>query len=384
MDFVAIDFEKANRDAFSICQIGAIKYIDGQPKDEINQLIDPECEFLHDEFHVGKHGIDETAVEGKPTFRAYWPSLQAFIGDHVLVAHNKSSDRGMLFAALELIDESEPTNKWICTLAMFRLVFGYPQREFGKDFFKLESLCKKLRLNEYDWHDALGDAKGCAELALLGFSILEVNGEQLYESYNKKMEGWSFGNRQETKKAKPKKTYHGRDETPRLKDFDEQSSNKLEGLSFAITLDAIGANREEFQKLVECNGGKFKRNVSGKVDVVVVGEKDTNKWFREYLEIGEPTNEKWKIGLGLEKKGKLKTVFETKFYEIIKAETPKSFIEEIPIGTTLEHSKLNSSSLAQTSLVSAEEEKAGDYSSADGTKLVDLSSGEDDPEVGKF
>jgi DNA polymerase III subunit epsilon len=67
LDFVALDFETANRSHASACAVGAVRVRDGQVVDEYFTLVRP-GEGL-DDFEPGNvrvHGITSEAVESAP------------------------------------------------------------------------------------------------------------------------------------------------------------------------------------------------------------------------------------------------------------------------------------------------------------------------------
>ena len=69
MEFLAIDFETANWDLASICQVGTALYIDSAPVRSWGSLVNPEDDF--DPINVSIHGIDEDQVRDAPT----WPEV---------------------------------------------------------------------------------------------------------------------------------------------------------------------------------------------------------------------------------------------------------------------------------------------------------------------
>jgi DNA polymerase-3 subunit epsilon len=71
MDFVAIDVETANADLSSICQVGIAGYTGGCISVEWKSYVDPEDFF--DEVNISIHGIDESVIEGAPTFKDIAP-----------------------------------------------------------------------------------------------------------------------------------------------------------------------------------------------------------------------------------------------------------------------------------------------------------------------
>ena len=83
MDFVAIDFETANRSKSSICQVGIVRYRGGMLVETWSALVNPEDDF-EDAYHSDLHGIQADHVVAAP--------LISIVGSHVfsvlLVGHH--------------------------------------------------------------------------------------------------------------------------------------------------------------------------------------------------------------------------------------------------------------------------------------------------------
>jgi DNA polymerase-3 subunit epsilon len=77
MNFTAIDVETANANMASICQIGLAKYVSGHLAHEWKTYVDPEDYF--DGMNVAIHGIDESTVEGAPTFPELNDTLRSYL-----------------------------------------------------------------------------------------------------------------------------------------------------------------------------------------------------------------------------------------------------------------------------------------------------------------
>ena len=96
-DFVAIDFETANSDRDSACQIGITTVLNGEIKDVKCWLINPETHF--DYFNILIHGITEERVKDSPTFKELWPEIETYF-KNLVFAHNATFDMTVLWAML--------------------------------------------------------------------------------------------------------------------------------------------------------------------------------------------------------------------------------------------------------------------------------------------
>jgi DNA polymerase III subunit epsilon len=149
--FTAIDFETAQGKRYSICQVGLVRVENGKIVNTFECLVRPP-----DNFYLGRnieiHGISPEDTANVPTFDKVWPKIQSYIIGQNVVAHNIEFDAGCLRATLAYYDLPLPLYREHCTLK----IFGG----------KLADNCGYYDI-ELNHHDALSDAKACAELFLL-------------------------------------------------------------------------------------------------------------------------------------------------------------------------------------------------------------------------
>jgi hypothetical protein len=91
MNFVAIDFETANPDLSSICQVGIAAFADGNLSGKWESLINPEDYF--DPFNVSIHGITEEDVAHSPKWREIYPEIGSRLHGAVAVSHTAFRSR---------------------------------------------------------------------------------------------------------------------------------------------------------------------------------------------------------------------------------------------------------------------------------------------------
>ena len=72
MEFVAIDFETANRDASSACALGLAIVKGGKITAKHHWLIRPPQDYFRADF-TDIHGITAAAVRNCPSFKEIWP-----------------------------------------------------------------------------------------------------------------------------------------------------------------------------------------------------------------------------------------------------------------------------------------------------------------------
>lgn len=153
--FTAIDFETAQGYRWSICQVGLVRVENGKIVEEINLLVQPPNNYYWERF-TDIHGISASDTRNSPTFDKVWHQIEPFITNQNVVAHNGLSfDFPVLSETLGYYGMQAPHYEKHCTYRMF------------KD--NLASLCKihGIALNH---HDALSDARACAELFMMDVS----------------------------------------------------------------------------------------------------------------------------------------------------------------------------------------------------------------------
>jgi len=159
LSFTAIDVETANADTASICQIGLAVVHDGELKEVISEIINPEDYF--DPAFIGKHGISEADVLDKPTFDEFFPSLTDTAGPFPLVSHT-FYDRTALKRACERYGCTPISNSWIDSATVARRC--WPE-QFGTTGYGLKNIANSFAI-EFRHHDAGEDARVAAEILL--------------------------------------------------------------------------------------------------------------------------------------------------------------------------------------------------------------------------
>lgn len=175
MDFVAIDFETANRKASSACSLGLAVVSNGQIVDNPSWLIRPNP--LYFEFWNTKiHGIDTEMVRDQPTFRDLWSEIYVYLENKILVAHSASFDIKVLYSALEQSYITAPPYEYACSLKVSRKVWPYLSRH------GLDNVARFLNF-DFNHHDAKEDAYASAIIMLEAANALKV--DNLYDLYKK-------------------------------------------------------------------------------------------------------------------------------------------------------------------------------------------------------
>lgn len=193
MNFVALDVETANSES-AICQIGIAKFVNGILVEEWVSLINPEVEF--GVIQTSIHKISENNVADKPKFYEVYEKLNYFLEGSVCVFHSGTGfDKNAIEKALDKYS-LEPFNiKWIDSCKVARSVWPHESSH------KLKVLCEKIGF-EFNHHDALQDARACAQVLLAAIKESNQNIDTLMEIVNRPI------------KSKWEKASHSREGNP--------------------------------------------------------------------------------------------------------------------------------------------------------------------------
>jgi DNA polymerase-3 subunit epsilon len=158
MEFVALDFETANADMSSICQLGLVHFKDGSLQEEWKTYVDPEDFF--DEINISIHGIDETTVKGAPKLQDIVSRIYTYLDSRIAVCHTHF-DRVALNKACAKYGLRVPTCTWLDSARVTRRTWEQcAYRGYG-----LGNVCDILGY-QFVQHDALEDAKAAAHILL--------------------------------------------------------------------------------------------------------------------------------------------------------------------------------------------------------------------------
>lgn len=158
MNFVALDFETANADLSSICQVGLVVFRDGKVVETFTTLVDPDDYF--DPVNVSIHGIDEEEVRGAPRFQDIYPKLSLHIDGAVVVSHTLFDRTAMQQASAKhgLVDVP---CRWLDTTRVVRR--AWPQ--YSKSGYGLGNLTREFGI-VFQHHDAAEDARATGMILL--------------------------------------------------------------------------------------------------------------------------------------------------------------------------------------------------------------------------
>ena len=154
--FTAIDFETAQPKQHSICQVGIVRVENGEIVETYNQLVYPPDNYYWDRF-IDIHGITPNDTKYSPIFPDVWQEIKHLIVGQNVVAHNGAFDFSVLSKTLAYYGMESVQFNQHCTYKIYKK--------------KLNILCAEHGI-VLKHHDALSDAKACAELFKLHLDLL--------------------------------------------------------------------------------------------------------------------------------------------------------------------------------------------------------------------
>lgn len=158
-NFIAIDFETANKYRSSACSIGVVIVNNGKITKEWSSFIKPEP-FFFSYWSTAIHGITPDMVAEAPVFEDIWSQIDSwFISCDAIVAHNAPFDMGVLHACLERAQIASYLPDSICTYRLARKKLPFLRNH------KLNTVSEYFQI-PLNHHDALSDARATAELML--------------------------------------------------------------------------------------------------------------------------------------------------------------------------------------------------------------------------
>ncbi len=170
MDFAAIDFETANADFSSICQIGIASFHHGALTSCWQSLVNPEDEFSA--INVFIHGITEETVRDAPTFPQVFSCLQSMLTARLVVSHT-AFDRVAMERVRLKYALPEICCTWLDSACVARR--AWPQR-FARSGYGLVSVAESLEI-EFQHHNAQEDARAAGEIVMRAVAATSISVE---------------------------------------------------------------------------------------------------------------------------------------------------------------------------------------------------------------
>ncbi len=327
--FVAIDFETATKNYNSACSIGLVIFNKdtGLNKytitDELYFLIQPpNNEFNQDNINI--HKITPADTINTPTFDVIWEKIKHFFnGDYIVIAQNANFDMSVLKACLQHynLDTYLPFTYWD-SISIATYIVPHDVKK------GLASLTVYFELSLSQHHNALCDAKACAEICIICFEKMNT------DSYYVKKDGTfkhyilkklntdflkleikqktNFNNR---KTQYPKNNSYSKFNTVKPTDFkpneNADTNNIFYSKNIVVTGDVKGFSRDELFTYISKQGGIVKGSVTKSTDILIIGTQDLN-----LVGAGGVSNKEKKVRALIDNGMDIEILNESKFLEI--------------------------------------------------------------------
>ncbi len=169
MRFTCLDFETANRNYESVCEVGIALFEKRKIIDSGSWLVRPHKDYFYFEaMNTMIHGITERDVSESLEFDEIYRHILPFFKDAIIVAHNAYFDMTVLRRVLTLYDISFPEVDFLCTYQIARKTWK------GLENYKLDTICKHLG-HDFRHHDAKEDAIACGTILSRAMVKQKVN-----------------------------------------------------------------------------------------------------------------------------------------------------------------------------------------------------------------
>jgi DNA polymerase III subunit epsilon len=264
-NFIAFDFETANRNRHSICAVGMVFVIEGKIIDTIYQLINPEEHF--EGINIAIHNITAKDVKDAPTFDVFYHSIKDKIHNQIMVAHNLGFDGYALRDNLQRYQVKPAINNLLCTYQLSKkLVLGKPS-------YSLNTLCQHYGISIINHHHALDDARACAELMLKLIEEYELDDfETIFNKTNIRpgiISPEQFRSSLISSKNKSKL-----DLSEIKVSEDAESDHPFYGKNIVFTGKLNLFSRREAAQLVADKGGNPQNGINKETDYIIIGNFD--------------------------------------------------------------------------------------------------------------
>ncbi len=161
LTFTAIDFETANEQRASACQVGVVRYHHGVLVESFETLLRPR-ELRVDWRNQQVHGIAVERLRHAPTLAEVWPQLLPYLHQQPVVAHNSAFDVSVLEYSCRDFGVPIPAFHALCSVKLAKVCWPHLERH------KLDHVAGHFGIPLHH-HDALSDARACAEITVRAF-----------------------------------------------------------------------------------------------------------------------------------------------------------------------------------------------------------------------
>lgn len=269
LDFVAIDFETANADLASICQVGVAVVRNGEIHKVEQWEVQPATGYeSFDARNVAIHGVTpDMAKAGLPWNRSL-ERLHEIVGNSPVVSHNARFDSSAAYWASVASGQNPPEWPWYCTLLHLQDVITLPS-------YKLSDISRHFGI-ELDHHRAGSDAHACAQGLLAAHRQTEVSPWDNRWQATRRARGSS---RHEQAAGIPISRYKRVAELPPANP-NPPSDSPFAGTHAVVTGNLPEMSRDEAIEVLAAWGSQPQLNVTKKTTVLILGDSEVARVSR--------------------------------------------------------------------------------------------------------
>lgn len=269
LNFVAIDFETANEDRSSICEIGITIVKDSEIVESLSWLVRPEGN-RYNPMNIYIHGITPAMTELSPYFKEIWPEVLPYLEKQLVVAHNTAFDMYALRDALNNNDISYPHFNHFCSCRAAKYV--YP-KEYS---YSLGNLCLSLDIDYEDHHRAGSDSEAAAKLFIKEMEDSGVDSLTEFENkYEFKCGSFTDNNFIPQKSTKAHKQSEKKKNSDYIGDPSKtEEDNYFYERNVCFTGKCSYGIRDEMLQMIADIGGYPNIRVTKETNVLVIGQQD--------------------------------------------------------------------------------------------------------------
>ena len=266
-DALMIDFETATEQNNSACSIG-LALINGTEivKTESYLIQPPKNEYRTANINV--HSITPKDTENEPFFDEIWKKIKHYFqSSEYITAYNARFDMSVLKCTLELYGIDDIDFEYFDAIPFSSKVCGGSNR-------KLNQRCETLEIDLENHHDALADTIAAAEVIIKCMELKNVKSVQKYLSKYTSISIKLFSELNPTRNfGKSKFAKSDLNMINEIENDEDAEQHEFFGKNIVFTGN-FSEHKEVLEAMASKKGAIVKGAVSGKTDIVVVGEVD--------------------------------------------------------------------------------------------------------------
>jgi DNA polymerase III subunit epsilon len=275
-DFIAIDFETANKYMSSACSIGLVAIKNNEVVDTFYSLIKP-SPYYFDERNIEIHGITIDYVKDAPTFPEVWKRIKKYFDGNTVIAHNAIFDMTVLKNCFIESNMDIPDFDYLCSIPISN--FACHGEKTGNS---LKDKAAYFDVEIENHHNAISDAMTCAELVLACIKKENCNSLENYISISNlpvkhftdliPQKEFVKSNNKKSNSTNKFNKINISEIVAETESID--TSHEFYGKTIVFTGELSFLDRKTAMQKVVDLGGKITNSVSSKTNYLIVGKQD--------------------------------------------------------------------------------------------------------------